>query len=230
MKKRTINIILAVILITISGIAIYEYQRTYIGRVFDYIYNKGIWGRDGVGRGWSGAGSKVSTNIEYIKYVESFIVENSIKSVVDAGCGDWTFSKEINWQGAKYLGIDISNVVINHVKKYESDNIRFEVGDVTDNLPPADLLLCKDVLQHLPNKYIIRFIKNNLRPDKFRWAIITNDLLKSGENSDIKVGYHRMIDLSKAPFYVKGLINLPIRFGNDEYSLYKTAQKLQLTL
>jgi hypothetical protein len=123
-----------------------------------------------------------------------------------------------NWNQARYLGVDISSDVIDLVKKkYQKDKVSFAVGDVTDSLPPADLLLCKDVLQHLPNQLIIKFIKNNLKKGKYKWAILTND--RGGENSDIKAGEYRLIDLRARPFRVKGLVDLPIKFGDQPSKL-----------
>ena len=88
--------------------------------------------------------------------------EKKITSIVDAGCGDWEFSKEIDWGGASYLGVVISSVVIEKLGRYATDKIQFRVGDITEELPAADLLIVKDVLQHLPNSLIEKFIRNNL--------------------------------------------------------------------
>jgi SAM-dependent methyltransferase len=184
-------------------------------QTFNGIYSRGDWAKDAAGKGTSGSGSTLDVTREYRAYIEEFIQKHKVKSVVDAGCGDWEFSSATNWNHARYLGVDISTDVIDRVKKkYEKDNVSFMVGDVTESLPPADLLLCKDVLQHLPSALIIKFIKNNLKKGKYKWAIITNDL--GGDNSDVKAGEYRLIDLSAPPFSVKGLIELPIKFAGQE--------------
>jgi SAM-dependent methyltransferase len=183
-------------------------------KTFNGIYSRGDWAKDSEGKGTSGSGSTLDVTREYRAYIEEFIKKHHVKSVVDAGCGDWEFSSATNWNHARYLGVDISTDVIDVVKKkHQKEGVSFMVGDVTDSLPPADLLLCKDVLQHLPNELIIKFIKNNLKKGKYKWAIITND--HGGNNSDIKPGEYRLIDLSAPPFRVKGLIELPIKFGNQ---------------
>jgi hypothetical protein len=66
------------------------------------------------------------------------------------------------------------------------------------------------VLQHLPVKLIKKFIKNNLRKGKYKWALITND--RGLENQDIKPGDYRAINLSRPPFEVKRLVDQPITF------------------
>ena len=151
---------------------------------------------------------------EYRAYIEDFIKKHAVKSVVDAGCGDWSFSSAIDWGDASYLGVDIASDVIEAVRnKHEKGKIKFVVGDITEDLPAADLLISKDVLQHLSNELILKFIKNNLRKDKYKWVILTND--RGSENRDIRSGLHRMIDLTAPPFNVKGLVDLPIKFGKQ---------------
>src|SRR5262245_31994721 len=130
------------------------------------------------------------------------------------GCGDWSFSSAIDWGDASYRGADIASDVIEVVrKKHEKGNIKFKVGDITEDLPAADLLISKDVLQHLSNKLIHKFIKNNLRKGKYKWVILTND--RSSENRDIPSGQYREIDLAAPPFEVKGLVDLPIKYGTE---------------
>jgi SAM-dependent methyltransferase len=182
--------------------------------IFNRIYAEGGWAQDATGKGTSGTGSTVEITREYRAYVEDFMKKHAVKSVVDAGCGDWGFSSAMDWGDASYLGIDIASDVIEAVrKKHEKGKIRFQVGDITEDLPAADLLISKDVLQHLSNELIHKFIKNNLRKGKYRWVILTND--RTSENRDIPSGGYRMIDLSAPPFEVKGLVDLPIKFGTE---------------
>ena len=182
--------------------------------VFNRIYREGSWGRDAAGRGVSGSGSTLDITQEYRTYVEEFIKKHGVTSVVDAGCGDWNFSSAIDWGGASYLGVDIASDVIDAVRrKHETGKIRFQVGDVTDELPAADLLISKDVLQHLSNELVQKFIRNNLKPGKYKWVLLTND--RGSGNADTVPGGYRAIDLAARPFEVKGLVDLPIRFGNE---------------
>lgn len=64
----------------------------------------------------------------------------------------------------------------------------------------------------------------NLVKGKYKWAIITDD--KGRDNHDIPAGEHRLIDLGAPPFEVKGLLDLPIKFGGDTG---KVAQLLDLS-
>ena len=197
-------------------VAIDAVNRQLLTDTFNRIYAEGTWGKDGGGKGTSGTGSTLEITREYRAYVEDFMKKHSVKSVVDAGCGDWSFSSAIEWGDASYLGVDIASDVIATVRnKYEKGRITFQVGDITDELPAADLLISKDVLQHLSNKLVHKFIKNNLRKGKYKWVILTNDRTGPRQNLDIQPGGHRPIDLAAPPFEVKGLVDLPIAFGAE---------------
>jgi len=67
------------------------------GKVFSQIYRSNVWGRG------SGVGSQPENNGEYMLFLSNFIRNNGIRTVVDFGCGDWQFSKFINWGTAAYL-------------------------------------------------------------------------------------------------------------------------------
>lgn len=216
MKKRTpvaVGLVAALVVgyFTISAVN----QQLSLSHTFNRIYTEGIWGKDDTGKGTSGSGSTLEITREYRSYVEDFIKKHSVKSVVDAGCGDWSFSSVMDWGGASYLGVDIASDVVDTVrKKYEKGNIKFQVGDITEDLPAADLLISKDVLQHLSNRLVQKFIANNLKKGKYKWVLLTND--RGSENQDVWAGGYRTIDLSAPPFSVRGLVDLPIKFGNEK--------------
>jgi hypothetical protein len=182
--------------------------------IFNRIYAEGTWGKDIAGTGTSGTGSTLEITREYRAYVEDFIKKHDVKSVVDAGSGDWSFSSAMDWGDASYLGVDIASDVIAAVRnKHENGKIKFQVGDIADELPAADLLICKDVLQHLSNELVHKFVRNNLSKGKYKWVILTND--RGSDNRDIASGGYRAIDLAAPPFNVRGLVDLSITFGNE---------------
>jgi SAM-dependent methyltransferase len=211
--RVVVVVIGAVVAAWVGAMVFYEgdSNRETLIRTFNGIYASGKWAKSGDGKGTSGPGSSLEATAEYRAFLENFIKTHDVKSVVDAGCGDWSFSSKINWGQAHYTGFDISTDVIDDVRKRHGNKaVQFEVGNITESLPSADLLLCKDVLQHLPNELVLKFIKNNLKTGKYKWAIITND--RQAGNGDIAPGEHRPIDLGKPPFEVKALVDLPINF------------------
>jgi len=166
--------------------------------VFDKIYASDTWGFG------SGHGSLPSVTITYRNLLEQFIKINDIKSVVDYGCGDWQFSRLVDWNNVEYTGIDIaSNVIQDNLKKYSANNVKFiETPADSNDVPPADLLIIKDVLQHLSDDEVKLFIKNIL--PRFKFALITNCTEPLSDlNRAISSGEFRPLDISKSPFNLK---------------------------
>ena len=224
MKTRVLVASGLAVVLAAGYFANHAYQLSVLSDTFNGIYADGYWGKDVTGKGTSGTGSTLEITREYRAFIEDFIRKHDVRSVVDAGCGDWGFSSAIDWGGASYLGIDIASDVIESVRrKHETDRIKFKVGDITDDLPPADLLISKDVLQHISNELVHKFIRNNLRQGKYKWAILTND--RAVTNGDTINGGYRAINLAAPPFEVRGLVDLPITFGNEQ----KVTSLLDLT-
>ena len=100
-------------------------------------------------------------NEPYLQLLQKFTKDKRIKIVVDLGCGDWQCSRRVDWSGVDYLGIDVVPPLAENLKsKYARDGIRFITGNlVTCDLSDADLVISKDVLQHLPNALVLQFLE-----------------------------------------------------------------------
>lgn len=173
--------------------------------VFSGIYDNKIW------HGGSGAGSDPDNTAAYRAFVEDYIKSNNIRSVIDLGCGNWSSSRLINWDGVEYLGIDVvASVIKENIRKHAKPGISFQAMDFyKGELPDAGLVIVKDVMQHWPSDMVNNFIPK-LR--KYKHSLITNtsiiydseddsELLKEPAiNSEIELGRMRPIDLSKPPF------------------------------
>ena len=174
--------------------------------IFSTIYETGGWDTEDGVKGTSGSGSSPKNAKIYIEFLKDFLTSKQIKSVVDLGCGDWQISQLIDWKGIQYKGVDVaSNVIERNKMLYASENISFVRADGIDNvLPKADLLICKDVLQHLPFSDILSVIT---QLSKFKYCIIVNDVdpvTLTCENKDIPRGHYRLLDLTKPPFSLSG--------------------------
>jgi len=199
-----------------------------IEEAFSEIYQNQRWGK---GSG-SGEGSDPARNDRYIQLIEKFIRDRGIKSVVDLGCGDWQFSRQIDWGGATYLGIDVVPSVVQDLNaRYARDGIRFTQGNiVTCDLPEADLAISMDVLQHPPSDLILKFLA---RLGQFKYAILTNDRQQyhlpgwrnlwnlrpkdiTTPNSQISGGAYRPVRLREAPFNLAAqeLLRIHMRHSN----------------
>jgi SAM-dependent methyltransferase len=168
--------------------------------IFEDIYRSGAWGTG------SGSGSSEAVTRPYRLFLQDFLRRRAIRSVVDVGCGDWQFSSHVDWSGVRYLGIDVSATALASSRRFEGPNVAFREGDArVDELPEADLLIAKDVLQHWSNDDIQGFLP---RLERFRYALITNGfpptrLYKTNLPKKAGAGY-RPIDLSADPFRLEG--------------------------
>lgn len=168
--------------------------------IFDRIYRENLWGEG------SGTGSSEDVTRAYREFLHNFLRSNGARSVVDLGCGDWRFSQLIDWSGIDYLGLDVSKVVLETARRYERPGVRFRSLDaVADPLPPADVLIAKDVLQHWSNADILALLP---KLAGFRYALITNGFLPQDAartNADMPAGMdYRPVDLRRPPFELPG--------------------------
>jgi SAM-dependent methyltransferase len=182
---------------------------------FEGIYAQGRWGTDEQGKGTSGSGSTMESTKIYRAFLQDFLAAHRIRSVVDAGCGDWEFSQAIDWKGIDYLGVDIVESVIKADQhRFSAANVRFAVADIVhDELPPADLLLVKEVLQHLSHADIARFL---VQLPRYRHVLIVNDVnptTLTAEPVDIASGGYRWLDLTRPPYALQGAKVLVYREG-----------------
>jgi 2-polyprenyl-3-methyl-5-hydroxy-6-metoxy-1,4-benzoquinol methylase len=165
--------------------------------VFSKIYKEDLW------HGGSGAGSKLENIKEYVDILQKYIDKPEVKTVLDLGCGDWQFSKFLDLSSVSYLGVDVvESVIESNSTSYSASNIKFISRDITTyEVPKADLIICKDVLQHLCNKDVVNILVKIITSSKF--SLITNDFNpENTENKDIDNGDYRCLDLTLSPFYL----------------------------
>jgi hypothetical protein len=176
-------------------------EKLSLRNAFEQIYSSGGWVRSG-----SGPGSSSANTIEYRAFVSRFIEANGIRTITDLGCGDWQFSRFLDWSGLEYLGLDVvPEIVENNRNLFGQANVQFEMFISPDALPGGDLLLSKEVLQHLPNSTIIEYL-NAIRR-KYRFALLTNTIVPiSHVNVDINLGGYRPLRLQNPPFSITGAV------------------------
>jgi SAM-dependent methyltransferase len=178
-------------------------------RVFDRIYQQNDWL---VG---SGPGSTPENTVAYRTFLQRFMREHGVKSVLDIGSGDWQSSRLIDWTGITYHGFDVSETAVALARQHATADIKFTVGNaVCDVLPSADLLIAKDVLQHWSNHDIAAFVA---KLSSYRLALFTNGHPPRHDhktNVDIRPGKGRPIDLAAAPFHLPG--DVVFQYDGDE--------------
>lgn len=160
-------------------------------KIFNNIYEQSLWGYK------SGNGSDPQNSMPWIKIVNNFLNQSDINSILDLGCGDWRLGQKYEIKNKKYLGVDVSSVIIKEIQKYSKTNISFVQKDaITMDIDYYDLILIKDVFQHLSNNSIDIILNKIMFNCKY--ALICNDFVKI--NKDITAGEYRGINLQNYPF------------------------------
>ncbi|HEY2122121.1 MAG TPA: methyltransferase domain-containing protein [Chthoniobacterales bacterium] len=191
-----------------------EFRRRpdYLERRFTEVYEKALWGDDETRSGW---GSKrnsghVQTALEILRMV---IPKYNILSIADIPCGDF------NWQllflndhaQVSYIGYDIvGSMIVDNKRKNPSR--KFTQLDITKEVPAkADLILCKDMLNHLTYADIRRAI-GNMKRSGSTYLLASNDFTWP-ENVDVvdEGSNDRPVDVLRAP------LSYPSPLWNNHY-------------
>jgi hypothetical protein len=120
-------------------------------------------------------------------------------SVLDAPCGDLAWMKHVDLDGIEYHGADIVPAIIESNRLLHGGRRRFSILDLTrDELPAADVLLCRDCLVHLSFANIRKVIANVAR-SPIRFLFMTS-FPGRAQNEDIQDGDWRPLDFEAPPF------------------------------
>jgi SAM-dependent methyltransferase len=196
--------------------------------VFTKIYTNNIWGGE-AGSFYSGSGSQFEVAQKYCEMVKDFITKHDVKTILDLGCGDFNVGKNLQLQGTKYIGIDIVQPLVDrNINEFGTNNIEFRcMNMIEDDLPEADLVLVRQVLQHLSNDQILRVL-NKLK--KYPFVLVTEHYPAEGGNivpnidkphgSDTRLVDNSAVYLDKPPFNVLGIkvvLNVNALDGEEGY-------------
>ena len=142
----------------------------------EQIYDQNLWGGNN-NEFYSGSGSHNPNIIKpYLEVIISFL--NSFQypiTVLDLGCGDFNVGRQLLAFSKKYIAVDIAENVINYNKaKYAHNNLEFQCLDISkDDLPKADVVILRQVLQHVSNKEV-HSVLNKLK--EYKYVILTEHL------------------------------------------------------
>ena len=166
---------------------------------FAAIYKNQVWRNDRAAGSLSGLGSELENTEAIRSHLSSVLESIGSQTLLDIGCGDFTWMHLVKLP-TRYIGVDIVPEVIQaNVTQFGSENRTFYVLDATrDPMPPADTVLCREVLFHLSFDDIWRVVEN-VRNCGAKFLIATSD--KDIQlNADIKSGDFRLLNLQKSPF------------------------------
>jgi SAM-dependent methyltransferase len=147
-----------------------------VAETFAEVYRTNWWGPPDDGPFNSGHGSRNEFATRYADLVTTLIQRERISSIVDIGCGDFKVSSKIQLgPNTSYIGMDVVPDLIDyHQRTSARENVKFICADAIEaDLPPADLCLIRQVLQHLSNEQIAKILA---KCGGYRYLLITEDL------------------------------------------------------
>ncbi len=163
---------------------------------FTEVYQKNTWrGRESL----SGTGSDLRQTIGVRAALPQLLRDLKAKSLIDAPCGDFHWMKEIT-ADIDYTGVDIVQELVDRLNThYAEPGRRFECHDlVTDILPRADVILCRDCLVHLPLHEVAIVLRNFVKSGS-TW-LLTTTFPETPANADVRWSGWRPLNLQAEPF------------------------------
>ncbi len=153
-----------------------------------------------------GAGSTLANTTNIRAWLPGLLRCLEVRWLLDAPCGDFNWMAHADLSGIDYLGADYDPEHIERSWSRSSYPAAFapltrgfvNIDIVAGQLPPADVMLCRDFLQHLPNA-VINIMLLNFLASKIRWLLATS--YSNAENVDIAAeGSFRPLNLLAPPF------------------------------
>jgi SAM-dependent methyltransferase len=165
-------------------------------RVFTRIYLKRRWISGGTS---SGAGSTLSQTAVLRAELPGLLRGLGVRSMLDIPCGDFNWMRELDLP-VQYIGADIVGPLIaENARNFGSARRTFVVANlIKDDLPKADLILCRDCLVHLSNEDATRAVRN-MKRSRATYVLVTTYPART-ENKAILTGAWRPVNLALPPF------------------------------
>ncbi len=179
--------------------------------VMDQIYEMKLWGGSEFDF-YSGSGSHNPIIINpYLEAVITFLKSFKQPLVVcDLGCGDFNIGKHLTPYTKKFIAIDIVEKLIDRNQTvHKENNLEFYCLDIAkDELPEADCVILRQVLQHLSNKDIQNVVK---KLANYRYVILTEhiplgDFISNKDTisgQGIRIKQNSGVNLLETPFNLK---------------------------
>ena len=190
-----------------------KYAKLNRKQSFSKIYRDRLWGGAQTGDFLSGKGSHNKEVIsKYILSVGEFLKSGKY-NVVDLGCGDFNVGKELVPLANSYIAVDIVKDLIEHNKsQFQNLKVVFYCCDIVeDELPKGDVVLIREVLQHLDNKDILTVLpklvngfSNIIVTEKIPTGdFIPNKDKLTGSGPSSRFVLDSGVVLDQPPFYLK---------------------------
>ena len=177
----------------------WRFGRGYAGEVFTRIYRENGWdGSESV----SGPGSSLEQTAKLRAELPEMLSRLDIRTLTDVPCGDWLWMSHTALPRTleHYIGGDIVTPLVEDLQsRYGTGERHFRRIDLlTDRVPTADAVLCRDCLVHFSFADIVAAIRN-IKASGARY-LLTTTFVRLERNTDIVTGQWRPLNLSRPPF------------------------------
>lgn len=149
----------------------------------------------------SGTGSNLRQTAVIRRALTKLLEDMKISRLLDVPCGDFLWMKEVSLpSGLVYTGGDIVQALVDqNSSRYSSDRVSFrKLNLLSDPLPKADLVLCRDCLVHFSFADCFKALHNIKRSGST--YLLATHFAGDRTNHDIRTGEWRPISLTKPPF------------------------------
>lgn len=165
--------------------------------IFDWIHRTNKWGDP---ESVSGSGSNLAQTAKVRAALPGLLSRHGVRTLLDAPCGDFHWMQHVVLDLDRYIGADIVQTLVDLNNRTHAVPGRsfIKLDLLEDDLPTADLLLCRDCLVHLDFARI-RQLVDNLKRSRIPLLLTTSHVKHSG-NVDKLTGQHRFLNLQKPPF------------------------------
>ena len=175
-------------------------QKTREGRqqIFREIYTTGYWSE---GETRSGEGSLRENTGALRAALAELVGDLRVGTFLDIPCGDFNWLREVDLGDVHYIGADIvSELVDRNQAEFGGERRRFVHLDiVSDPLPRADLVMVRDLFNHLPSAHVRAAIEN-IRTSGAAYLLVGH-YSNVEENRELALtGKSRVINFERSPY------------------------------
>jgi hypothetical protein len=181
-----------------------------VGEIFATIYRKKLWGGRLSFGAHSGNGSRNKAVVSpYVSLVRNFLMSLDRPSVVDLGCGDFHVGSQLVDCAGDFIGCDVVDFIVEQNRR-RFPSVEFKVVNaIDDNLPEGEVVLVRQVLQHLSNAQVAKIVP---KLSQYKYAVITEHVpgfagfvpnLDMQTGPDQRASFGSGVVLTEPPFNLK---------------------------
>ena len=168
-------------------------------RLFTEIWKSDLWG---AATSRSGLGSEDAATARLRSDLPALLERIGVRTLLDLPCGDFAWMDRLDLKLDRYIGADIVGEIVERntaLFATTDGRVKFcKLNLLSDTLPAADAILCRDCFVHLSFANIGKALANIGKSD-LRWLIATT-FTEHRDNQDAANGDWRLLNMEAVPF------------------------------